>query len=315
MNQVQLENKFIRAIITPNSGGAVTMIEHVPTGLSILGNVPWTVKARPPEYSPARTEAEWLPGYSGGWELLFPNAGDSCEFAGVTHGFHGEGSVSAWQIDGNDGNLVLRRRFVSLPFLMVRKFTLEGDTLFLTEELTSHSHEPVDVMWGQHPTFGRDMLASPFEITSSARQVVVDHAYDPPGNPLRPGSRGQWPMVEGKTGAINLSQPSSPSAALAYLLEFDDAWVGVRRLDNAIAAHLSWDSQIFPCMWLWIECEGTQDPPWCGKTRLLGLEPNSTWPARGLNLAHKAGGTLLRILPGQVISHTMCLRVYVPDIA
>ena len=153
-------------------------------------------------------------------------------------------------------------------------------------------------MWGHHPTFGSDLLAEPFEICTGARRIVVDERFDPPLNPLRPGAEAAWPEVPRKAGpSYHLDRPVGPLAAMAYLLNFEKVWASIRRLDGAIAAVLTWDAETFSCAWLWIELEGTKELPWSGKTRLIGIEPNTTWPGNGLVDAQHRGGRLLPLHP------------------
>jgi hypothetical protein len=84
-------------------------------------------------------------------------------------------------------------------------------------------------------------------------------------------------------------------------------------LDGAIAVDLAWDGAAFPCAWLWIELEGTQDLPWAGKTRLLAIEPNTTWPGNGLMDTRRRGAPLLTLHPNRTISAWIRLRAFKPD--
>ncbi|MBC8037724.1 MAG: hypothetical protein H7X89_10975, partial [Rhizobiales bacterium] len=170
----------------------------------------------------------------------------------------------------------------------------------------------IDVMWGHHPTFGSDLLAGPVEITAGTRHVTVDDTYDPAANPLRPGATGTWPIVAGKIGPVDLSRPEGIPTAMAYLHDFDAAWVAMRRMDNAIAIALSWDAAHFPCAWLWFELGGTMEAPWHGRGRVIGIEPNSTRPGMGLANAKRLGSSLLRLHPGEEISTTLHLHVFRP---
>ena len=89
-----LQNEQLRVTVTPEVGGTITAVEHKGLGASVLGTVPWPTEGTPLEPGAAREETLWLTRYTGGWPLLFPNGGDACEFEGVFHGFHGEGSIT-----------------------------------------------------------------------------------------------------------------------------------------------------------------------------------------------------------------------------
>jgi galactose mutarotase-like enzyme len=310
---IRLESADLRVTVDPLVGGTVTAIVHKAEGLSVLGTVPWTPRPGPAATIAAADENAWLPYYTGGWPILFPNGGDACTFDGVFHGFHGEASLARWDADQVDGGLRLRHRFETVPVEMERRFALEGDALTIRETVTSHGDRPIAVMWGHHPTFGADLLAAPFEIDTDARRVMVDDRFDPALNPLRPGAAADWPEAPGKAGPCRLDRPQGPMTAMAYLLDFQRPRASIRRLDGKIAAELTWDGAVFPCAWLWIELESTQEPPWAGRTRLLAIEPNTTWPGNGLADTSRRGAPLLMLQPNEQRSAWIRLRAFTPE--
>lgn len=315
---IALESASLRVTVRPGVGGTITAIEHRQLGLSVLGTVPWEAVAAPLESGTAPDERTWLTRYTGGWPLLFPNGGDACTFEGVFHGFHGEASVSAWEAELRGPVIRLSRQFTTVPVQMCREIEVDGDLVTIRERAECRSDHPVTVMWGHHPTFGSDLLAGDFELETGACRVTVDEGYDPPANPLQPGAVGRWPMIQGKKGIIDLRRPlrqveGGRMASLAYLQDFESPWMSIRRLDDAIAIALSWDSEIFPSAWLWFELSGTADPPWSGRARLIGLEPSSTPLGYGLAEAHRRGARLLTLRPGTSTEATIRLHVFKPS--
>ncbi|MCX7351629.1 MAG: hypothetical protein NTZ54_19645 [Alphaproteobacteria bacterium] len=215
-----LNNASLEVTVNPQVGGTVMSIRHVATGLSVLGSVAWETVGAPIDSVAARDEPEWLTRFTGGWPLLFPNAGDACQVDGVFHGFHGEASIAPWRAEMEGGALILSRRFSTLPAVMRRTMSLSGETLTIREELHYSGTQSIDVMWGHHPTFGSDLLAGPFEVSCGAREVRAEAQYDPPTNPLRPGVSGRWPSPQGKHGIVDLAHPTAPWASVAYLGDF-----------------------------------------------------------------------------------------------
>lgn len=314
MSQVTLESSFLQVTVNPDVGGTITAVHHTPTGLSVLGTVPWETVDAPLPGLAAKDEPEWLTRFTGGWPLLFPNAGDACTVDGVVHGFHGEASIAPWDAEMRDGALLLTRSFEALPVTMRRTLSLAGETLSVREELACSGARPVDVMWGHHPSFGSDLLAGPFEITCGAGTVAAEAQYDPPASPMLRGAAGSWPSLPAKGGGnLDLAHPGPGWASVLYLTGFDQAWAAIRRLDDAIAALLTWDGAQFPCAWLWYELDATRDAPWNGHTRLLGIEPNTTPCALGLGEAIARGAPLLRLEPGRAVSTTISLYVFKPS--
>ncbi len=315
---VILESESLRVAVRPRVGGTITAVEHKGLGLSVLGTVPWEPLDTPLDSGAAPDERTWLTRYTGGWPLLFPNGGDACTVDGVFHGFHGEASVSPWEAEMRDGAVTLQRRFATVPVRMARTISLQDDLVRIREIATAEGDSPVTVMWGHHPTFGSDLLAGDFEITTGAHGVTIDEGYDPPTNPLQAGAHGGWPFVAGKTGPVDLRRPLSYApdgrmASLAYLSDFASPWIAIRRLDDAVAIALSWDAGVLPSAWLWFEIGGTSDAPWCGRTRLIGLEPNSTRLAYGLAEARRRGARLLTLQPGVSAELALQLHVFRPQ--
>lgn len=311
---VTLESGALRVTVNPRVGGTITRVVHKASGLSVLGTVPWQPADAPLDPPMATDEQTWLTRYTGGWPLLFPNGGDACTFEGTFHGFHGEASISAWDVDAAEpARLRLSRRFITVPVRMEREISLDGDLVTVRETAEAHGTAPVRVMWGHHPTFGSDLLDGDVELQSGARQVRVDQGYDPPTNPLLTGATGDWPLAPGKNGPVDLRRaPTGRMAALAFLRDFDPAWIAIRRLDNVVAVALSWDAAIFPYAWLWYELEATDDAPWHGRTRLIGLEPSTTCSANGLADAARRGERLLELRPGVPVTATVRLQVFQP---
>ena len=316
MPGISIASGELRVTVNPGVGGTITRVTHLGSGLSVLGEVPWDPVDVPIAGLAARDEPEWLTRFTGGWPLLFPNGGDACSFGGIFHGFHGEASIAPWDFSAAADTIRLRRRFFSVPVEMERELTVEGDLLIVRERLKMDGIRPVEAMWGHHATFGSDLLAGPVEITTGAKRVTVDGGYDPAANPLAPGADGEWPVVAGKAGGIDLSKPVGPLAAMAYLHDFrgkaDVAWAAIRRLDGDIAAALSWNAERFPCAWLWCELEGTLEPPWHGRGRMIGIEPNTTRSGAGLADAKARGTGLLTLEPGAEFQTELRLHVFKP---
>jgi hypothetical protein len=315
---VTIASDELRVMVNPGVGGTITEVTHLGLGLSVLGKVPWDPVDAPITGLAARDEPEWLTRFTGGWPLLFPNGGTACSFGGIFHGFHGEASIAPWDFSASANTIRLRRRFFSVPVEMERELAVERDLLIVRERLKMDGTRPVEVMWGQHATFGSDLLDGPVEITAGAQRVTVDGGYDPPANPLVPGMQGEWPMVAGKAGPVDLSKPSGRLAAMAYLHDFSEtksekAWSAIRRLDGGIAAALSWDAERFPCAWLWYELEGTPEPPWHGRGRMIGIEPNTTLSGAGLADAKARGTGLLLLEPGAEFQAELRLHVFKPS--
>ena len=54
---------------------------------------------------------------------------------------------------------------------------------------------------------------------------------------------------------------------------------------------LAWDLETWPHLWMWL-LGGTSEFPWFGRARMIGLEPNRSWPFDGLTGAISRGQQL-----------------------
>lgn len=308
-----LENDILRVEVSSAVGGSITSIFHKPLGKSVLGRVPWDPVAVPEPGFAAKDEQSWLTRYTGGWPLMFPNAGNACVSDGLFHGFHGEASISPWHTEVTPDRIRLTRRFFSVPVQMTRELTLDGDVLCLHETAVSDGMSPVRVIWGQHITFGSDLLMAPVIIETGAKRVLADASDDPPANPLLPGATGDWPIIAGKSGPCDLSRPQAPWSSYGYLTDFETKFVSIRRIDGAVGAAISWQGDVYDCLWFWCELGGTLTPPWHGRGQLIGLEPCSTRSGLGLADAVQNGVRLVELVPGKPTTASVRLHVFHPD--
>lgn len=305
---VVLDNGTLRATITPGLGGTITALRHLPTGNELLARTPWETSPNPLDFAP--DEATWLTRFSGGWPVMFPNAGDACDDSPMRQGFHGEGSVSAWAAQEGAGGLTLTRRFDALPVTMTRRLTLDGNRLNVTETVAAYG--PCTVAWGQHVTLGSDLLTGPVTLATSARRLHACANFTPLASPLLPGATGAWPTLPGRDGPVDLTHPPEGSALLACLADLGPApWSSLARADG-LSIRLDWSADPWPLAWLWVETGGTTDAPWNGQARMIAIEPCTTWPATGLARARAAGGPVLTLAQGETRHAQITLTVLNP---
>jgi len=101
-------------------------------------------------------------------------------------------------------------------------------------------------------------------------------------------------------------------SAFAFLTGLDRRFVAIRRLDGSVGAALSWEGDVYDCVWYWCELGGSTEPPWYGRGRLIGLEPSSTSSGHGLADAARRGARLIQLRPGQPVTATLRLHVFQP---
>jgi galactose mutarotase-like enzyme len=229
----------------------------------------------------------------------------------VRHGFHGEGSVAEWQARETDRGLTLTRRFDTVPATMTRHLTLDGNRLTVAETVTAHG--PCTVVWGQHVTLGGDLLAGPTALHTSARRLLACDLFTPPESPLLPGGTGDWPILPGRHGPVDLTHPPEGASLLSCLADLGPSPCASLTRDDGLAVRLDWTADPWPLAWLWIETGGATDPPWNGQARMVAIEPCTTWPATGLVAARAKGGSVLTLAAGETRHARITLTVLSPE--
>lgn len=300
----------IEAAVSARFGGSVTRVRHRASGVDVLWHTPWADSAAEPPAGEALGVEAWCDHSRGGWQVALPNAGDDVMWRGTRHGFHGEASMAAWEVVTADpASVTLALELTTMPVRAERRITVAGETVTVEDSLANLSDAPVELMWTQHPGLGGDLLGGPVTIATNARTVDLDVGAAVVGADVAPGQAGAWPHV----GGTDFRHPREGTAMLGYLHEFDgDPWVTVTRDDGSIGVRLSWEAATYPHCWLWEELGGTAGPPWNGLARVIGVEPATSWPGRGLATVAATTRTAYRIDAYGTATGAVTLSVAVP---
>jgi hypothetical protein len=296
---VRLENDAVRVTLLPEKGCDILELVDRRTGTDVLFKAPWGYGRRP-VHSPSSLAA-WIESYPGGWQVMLPNAGDAAVENGVEWGFHGEAGMVEWRIDELDSRAaVFSTSLITAPLEVVRNVSLELNVLHVEERVTNLGGDPIEVMWGHHPTFGAPFLGPGCVIETSARTFTADDRA--PGAGLAAGARSAWPharLVDG--GEIDLSVipgDEDRRAVLGYLGDFDEGSYRIVNRQLGLAVEIRWPLDLFPTAWFWQELDDSPGYPWYRRAYATALEPNTTAPAQGIVTARAKGGVPLLLPPG-----------------
>lgn len=306
---LRLTSDSLVAELVPALGGTVISLRRRADGLELLWQTPWGLRHRGSPELPGSAEVAMLDGYPGGWHPVFPNGGDSATAHGAEWGFDGEARLTwlDWRVDG--AKLELTGRLVRSPFRLTRLVALRDDELTITDTVVNVGGEHIDVMWGQQIAFGAALLGPDTVVQAAATTVRPD--------PRVAGSASYddllpWPRAYGQRGLVNLRGTGSaekPETRMAYLSDFTDASITLRRPSADLLIRLRWDEFVWPHAWYALETGASAGFPWYRTGRYLALTPCTSWPAHGLHDARRVSSTLLRIHPEGSRTGHLAVRV------
>lgn len=254
------------------------------------------------------TELDFLSRYHAGWQVLFPNAGAESVIEGVPVSFHGDIALARLSVVSVSTDACVLRAVARLPLELTRtiRVSSERPALLIEETVTNIGARDVPFIWGHHPTFPA-IEGSRIDISGHPR-VIVEPATPGPLADLN----GQWPSLarlEGGTEDLSVV-PEQEQVRLTYVTDLDEGWVALRPplSHPRPGIGLSWDLAAFPHLWLWLQ-NGDPGFPWYGRARMLGLEPQRSWPFDGLAGAIDRGQHLT-LAPGDSSSSWITLAVF-----
>ena len=278
-----LENEHLRVGVLPQKGADIFELTYRPTGIQLLMQTPWGLKApgkKPP--------AEFLENYEGGWQELFPNHGDACVFRGQPIPMHGEVALLPWEVqvlqdDVVETRLHLQVRCRKTPFLLERTIRLRAGTaqLEILEKVTNESVTRCEFVWGHHLTLGEAFLHGESRLEVQAGTILTPQVlYEPGTARLAPGQISSWPNARDRQGgtidASKIPDRSAHSHDDAFLTGLGSGSFTVTSPGCGLCFTLEWDEKLFPWIAFWQPYGGADLPPFTGMYG-VGIEP---WVSR-----------------------------------
>ena len=160
-----LQNESLRITLLPGKGTDIIEFLYKPLDVDFMWlSYPGLRPVRPCPGGAADSNGNFLDHYPGGWQEIFPNFGDACQYKGASFGLHGEVSVLPWRYtiledEPSCVSVLLWVRGVRSPFLIQKTLTLvSGSVLMIKERLINESQEEMDCTWGHHPALGGSFL-------------------------------------------------------------------------------------------------------------------------------------------------------------
>ncbi len=306
-DEIWLRTAHLTVEVAASRGAEIRRIER-PGGDNVLFRQDWQTPVRATDsISYGSTENDWLSQWRGGWQELFPNAGAAAEALGVPLPFHGDVSSARWSVIERDATSVTLQSATRLPLMLTRRMWLDPDAPVLHLQETVHNESDLEVpfLWGHHPAF--DALPGTV-LDLPAGRAVAPADYRVAHADLVPGDY-RWPTGRHTGGhEIDLSLlPAGPVERVVYRPDVEAGWAALRRPDG-LGVAMAFDTDVFRHLWLWIEIGGA-DFPWYGRSRVVAVEPMSSWPNDGLTAAI-ARGRADRLGPAGSVSGWLTLSLF-----
>jgi Domain of unknown function (DUF4432) len=281
-----LTGAHLRVRVAPRRGAEIREIaSSVSPNMLFFDDWPSPVRASE-SASYGTSQLDWLSEWRGGWQELFPNAGDACEVMAVPLPFHGEVSQAPWELVSATVGEVVLRAAARLPLTIERRMRLAADrpALLLDEVVTNVGRETVPFLWSHHPAFD---ARSGLSIDLPAKRLFADARIAEPFADVVPGADGEWPHLPGRDGSpVDVSRVGDDVCTrLLYAPELSSGWVGLRR-DDGWGVAMAWDQKTFRDVWIWVET-GTASFPWYGRAKVVAIETATASPEMGLAQAHR----------------------------
>jgi len=317
MRTVVLENQKLRITVLVDKGTDIWEFLYKPLDMDFMWRSPMGLR-NPAAFVPssgssgAFSPGVWFDYWEGAWQEVLPNGGVSSRYKGAETGMHGETSLIPWEFrvleDRSDRvSVAFWVRLYRSPFYLEKTLSLEehSSVLSMKETLINEGREPMDLMWGHHPTFSEQFLDETCVIDSGARRVQTMPEFFFEHQRFVPGDDFAWPMGKSRNGdgVIDVSRfppPTNNTADMLYLSDFESGWYTVTNQGLGVGFGLAWPKEIFPYCWLFQTCMGWYGHPLYGRSWTMALEPFTSKPRAGLTGALE-DGTALHIEAGEQI--------------
>jgi hypothetical protein len=289
---IRLASPMLEVEIDPAMGGEVLAVRGA-DGRNVLYETPWPCTA---DGNRGADGDAWVYGWRGGWQLLFPNAGEPCSAEGRAHPFHGDVALGRMKVAVEPRDDAVELAWETLTWSLRRTYTVRGDRLRIATRVENRSDVPAAHVSVEHPILAERFAVAPARLRFSA----------PTALPLADTGA---PTDETVDTAVWEDAPTPPAYRFAAMpAGSGSAGAEVDGVDVA----LRWDPVRQPWLWFWLEAETTLGPPWDGRVRCVALEPAVAPTGDGLERAI-ARGTARTVPPGGNDSWWIEMRVSARD--
>jgi galactose mutarotase-like enzyme len=274
---IALENELLRVVVNVGRGATIIEMQHKGKDIDVLYKNPGGLRPLGTFKESSYEQHPLFDHHPGGWYECFPSGGGPVEQHGAKLGFHGEifglpFELNATHEDENSASATMTAFTVRTPWKLVKTLSLKKNdpTLYLEETATNLGEQDLDVLWGQHATFG-----APFVDPHCYIDTPASSFFDERDNPRL---RHRWPKAPDGLDMTKIRGPETHSTKMIFLTDFPRE--GMYRVVSPtfkLAFEMRWDAAKFPYVWMY-ENAGLLNSPWWGRAYILALEPFTGFP-------------------------------------
>ena len=158
---VTLATPHLRVDVVPGKGGDLTSVVHRATGIELLWGTRWGLRARGSLTTPGSSEAALSEAYPGGWQSVFPNAGDAAQEHGVEWAMHGEVWTTPFDWQVVERGILLTANLVRSPFRFEKLIEVDGACVRVSETAINIGNEKPQGCWCKKASVGKSTWDAP----------------------------------------------------------------------------------------------------------------------------------------------------------
>jgi hypothetical protein len=325
MRTIFLENEYLRVGILLDKGADIFQFLDKKNDIDFLWHSPnGIVDPRTYRETTSNSSGSFLDLYHGGWQEIFPGGGP-VNYRGADLGLHGEVTHLGWDceiIKDTESEIIIRLSVdcIRTPFRLEKTLRLVQDkpSLFIDEKVTNLSSESLDFIWGHHPAFGAPFLHEGVKVLIPAGKAKVHSPKFAESSVFEPGQEFNWPIIQSKSQAKDLSTiygPDEGHIELIYLKDLQAGWFALVDEQKKVGFGLSWPVDVFPYIWFWMVYGKAPGYPWWNRAYCVALEPWTSIPndlnkaiENGTQSSLKGGGSKVVSLCASVLYNTKSIR-------
>jgi hypothetical protein len=310
MNVLFMENELIKIGILLDKGADLFQFIYKPKDIDFLWKSPLGIQ-NPHRFkeSIASDSGSFLDNYHGGWQEIFPGGGPYV-YQGAEIGLHGEVTQLGWDytiLEDEPENVKIKLTVdcVRTPFRIEKTIHLKSQnpSVYIEEKITNLSSQDLNIMWGQHPSFGAPFLEKGNRLFLDAKRAMVHKPQFMSSGIFKPGVEFDWPILKTGGKAVDLSVIGGSSDGygdMIYIRELVKGWYACINPESQVGFGLAWPKEIYPYIWYWLVYGMSPGYPWWNRTYCVALEPWTSYPNSFDDAVEN--GTIRKILGNETIT-------------